>query len=98
MDYIFSYVGYVNKKEKERRTIFVTCMITRRIRPWEINSFPKVYCRFFTATFSSEGSLHNGKEGIFWKQSLRDVMSQENYFPYSWSMHVFTQQPYMSRL
>lgn len=33
MDYIFSYVGYVNKKEKERRTIFVTCMITRRIRP-----------------------------------------------------------------
>ena len=72
--------------------------ITDRIRPGEMNGFPKVYDRFLTATFSSEASLHNGKEGIFWKLSLRDVMSQENYFPYSGSMNVFAQQPYMSRL
>ena len=72
--------------------------ITGRIRPGEMNGFPKVYDRFFTAPFSSEASRHNGKEGIFWKLSLRDVMSQENYFPYSGSMNVFAQQPYMSRL
>ena len=73
-------------------------MITGRIRPGEMNVFPTVCSRFFTATFSSEGSLHNRKEGIFLKLSLRDVMSQENYFPYSGSMNVFAQQPYMSRL
>ena len=98
MDSIFSCAGYVNKFKKERRTIFVTYMITGKIRPGEMNVFPMVCGRFFTVTFSSEASLHNGKEGIFWKLSLRDVMSQENYMPYSGSMNVFAQQPYMSRL